>query len=577
MFQKLQNLLQRLSPHSKILVVAIFSVIFLILIFATVSTRISKEENKTFNPIPTPRALEPGRDYAEGQIKAKFKEGFTDAEINRRLEVYNASIKSTIPGINVKVISVPVGQEEIIKNRLIDEGIVEYAEFDAIGVVQASFNDPDFPKQYGLNNTGQNIKGQAGAPGSDVRVQEAWDTTRGEGVKVGIVDTGIELSHPDVGSKVIASKAFGSSSVDDKFGHGTHVAGIVTANTNNGQGISGTCPGCQLLIVKALGDNGRGTSSDFESGMVWLADNGAQVINASIVFNQRLQSMEDAVGYAWGKGAVVVAAAGNCGDSNYSSNNCTTQNQVLYPAGFSQTVSVAALDNKGRRPSFSNHGTWIKIAAPGKDIYSTLPTDSHVYQNNGVSLNYDFLSGTSMASPMVAGVAGLIWSTPHGTSNQAVVDRLLSTADQIDGTGSQWKNGRVNAAAAVKGPSPTVSPSPTVGPSVTVSPSASPSPSLTVSPSVPVVTQDPSVTRSPTVSEPPPFVCGGSPDSICTSPTVTVVPDPINDLECLDPRGTTEKINDWVNRFILKVKNYINAVMGNPQQPPPPPVPCILQ
>lgn len=573
MIEKFKTFLTRFNPHSKVFIIGVFCAIFLTLIFITIRARISQQDQtKTIQPTPTPRALIPGRDFVQGQISVKFQEGLSDSEINNSLVKYNARIKSTITGINVKVVEVPIGQEETVRKQLIGEGIVKYADLDY--VAHTLTNDTNFANQYWLKNTGQSIKGQAGNPNADIKAEQAWNVTKGAGVKVAILDTGLDMNHPELASKVVLQKVFNTNSIDDQFGHGTHVAGIVSAITGNTQGIAGTCPDCQLIIGKVMDDSGYGAYSVISQGMTWAADNGAKVINMSLGGYQSDNVLADATKYAWDKGSIVVAAAGNDNTTN-----------MFYPAPYPNVVSVAATDNKDQKASFSNYGSWVQIAAPGKDIFSTLPTHSYGLQSKGIALNYDYLSGTSMATPMVSGIAALLWSTPpYNSSNQTVVDRLYATVDKIPGSGSSWQKGRVNAAAAVASGSANLTPTITQGPSITASPTAG------ISPTNPA----------------PTFVCGGSKDSVCNSPTPTVsttptptlgptisqqpsptiteptltpTPTPVPDEDCLDiNQSAPERIMNWVKGFLKKINDYIQGVLGNPQAPrSAPPQPCIIR
>jgi thermitase len=538
-------------------------VIFLTFFFAFLRVGSFQDEGKkisTTSPTPFPtRELKPGRDYVPGQLIVKFKDGVTTAQINEVLGKYNATVKTTISGINSTVITIPVGQEKVISEGLSKESIVKYAELDH--VARAMPNDTRFGEQYGLKNTGQSIKGNSGVTGADSKLEPAWEITKGAGVKISILDTGVDPSHPDLSSKLAEQKVFITNSIDDQYGHGTHVAGIAAAVTNNTAGIAGACPDCKIMVGKVLDDSGSGPYSVIAQGVTWSADNNAKVINLSLGGYDNDNTLREAVNYALGKGVVLVAAAGN-----------DNQNRKFYPGGYDGVVTVAATDNKDKKASFSNYGEWVEVAAAGLNILSTFPTHSYVLQNaKGTALNYDYISGTSMATPLVSGVVGLIWTSPHGTSKDAVIDRLYATADQIGGTGTSWTKGRVNAQAAVGGVA--VSPGPSVSPPVSISPSAGPTSGA--SPTGPA----------------PTFVCGGSLASVCTSPTITQNPTtgpnptignptvtPIPDAdECLDPRSAPEKIRDWVSGFIRKINNYIQLVLGNPQNPPPPPVPCIRQ
>ncbi|HWY79235.1 MAG TPA: S8 family peptidase [Candidatus Sulfotelmatobacter sp.] len=388
-----------------------------------------------------------------GQIIVKFKPQYTDAQINEHIRQYHASIIKKIEGINQTVIKVPTGQEDIILQQLQSDTYVETTQRDYTTHAFYMPNDPEFSLQYALYNTGQLIQGKTGIARDDIHAETAWDVTRGSGIKVAILDTGVNLNQPDLAGKIVKQSSFVSNTVEDGNGHGTHVAGIITADTNNGIGIAGTCPDCQLIIGKILSDTGDGTTANAIAGITWAADQGAKVINMSLgTTNSQTASLyAQAVTYAMSKGAVVVAAAGNDGT-----------NQLNYPAATTGVISVAGTDNNDQKASWSNYGTWVKIAAPGKNILSTAPTHSFRLEPFGYtpSFPYMYLSGSSMATPYVSGVAALIASTSFGTTPQALSNRLFATADKISGTGTYWVYGRVDAANAV-GQAPTTTPIPT--------------------------------------------------------------------------------------------------------------------
>ncbi|MDZ4228504.1 MAG: S8 family peptidase, partial [Candidatus Levybacteria bacterium] len=283
----------------------------------------------------------------------------------------------------------------------------------------------------------------------------AWKITTGNSVKVAILDTGIDQDHPELSPKIDLQRDFtGSGSVNDYYGHGTHVSGIVAATTNNGEGVAGTCPDCRLLNGKVLNNSGSGAYSWVAKGITWAADNGAKVINMSLGGSVPSKTLERAVNYAWNKNVVVVAAAGNSGNPSKT-----------YPAAYTSVIAVAATNNLDQKASFSSYGSWVSVAAPGENIFSTFPTHPFYLQTEyGRSENYDFGSGTSMATPMTAGVVALIWSTNKYTTSTQVRNRLELTADKIAGTGTYWSAGRVNAFNAVDDsyvlPSPTLTPTP---------------------------------------------------------------------------------------------------------------------
>lgn len=398
-------------------------------------------------PTPTPDSSEelfrPSGDVTkpvEGQILINFNPSYTDAQINAFLAPYNARIINKIEAVNLTVVEVPVGQEDEIIKQIENEPIVESVGRDDTVQILYKPNDTEYGLQWGFKNTGQAIKGVTGNVNADIGIEAAWDVSRGNGVKVAVLDTGINMSHPDLAAKVVAQKVFTTTSIEDNNGHGTHVAGIISANTNNSNGVAGACPDCKLIVGKIVGDNGIGPTSLTIEGIIWAADQGAKVINLSVgtkassIGQTNLTNYEKAITYATQKGAVIVAAAGN---------ERSTEN--FYPAASSGVVSVGAVNNKDEKADFTNYGTFVKLAAPGKDIYSTFP--NHTSSRN--ILNYGYSSGTSMAGPIVSGVAALVWSTQYGTSPASVINRLYTTAEKIPGTGQYWTQGRVNAAKAV--------------------------------------------------------------------------------------------------------------------------------
>ena len=337
---------------------------------------------------------------------------------------------------------------------------VAYAEYDyvveATEVADASGplavpNDPLFSQEWGLTK---------------IQAPAAWDTTKGSSsVVVAVVDCGIHeqgsvapgygfAGHPDINGKVVLRQNFSASTygADDLCDHGTHVAGTIAALTNNARGVAGVGWNVSLMNVKVLGDDGSGSSATIDQGIMFAADHGAKVINLSVggdAGGACPADQQQAVDYAWSKGSVVVAAAGN-----------DSKPYALSPASCNHALSVAATDQSDNKASFSHYNpTTVHVAAPGVSILSTLSWWSNDDWSDAC-LSYEdcygVKDGTSMATPHVSGLAGLLWSTPYGTSNQAVVDRIRNTADKIAGTGVYWASGRINALAAVSSPPPPV-------------------------------------------------------------------------------------------------------------------------
>jgi thermitase len=391
--------------------------------------------------------------HITGQIMVKFRDNAAAAGV---LRAHGLGDGPGIGSTGARLIRVPAGNELHLVEALSRNPAVEYAEPDE--PVTAATNDTFFKGQYALENHAQSFTNTAGTltvpegkEDADVDAVEAWNITKGNGTKVAIIDSGVAGGHDDISPQVVDRVNFSDKTIlteedYDKYGHGTHVAGIVAAIADNSMGVAGVCPDCDILDVKVLNDNGSGSSSGIAKGIDWAVEHGAKVINMSLGQRVSSRTLEAAVNNAWAAGVVIVAAAGNAG----------TQAQV-YPGAYPKVIAVAATDNKDLKASFSTYGKWVDVAAPGVKVYSTFPTDGSVLASqNGRSAGYDIESGTSMASPIVAAVAALTWSTAAGTSNASVRAKVESTADKISGTGSYWAYGRVNAYRAVGGTDPKV-------------------------------------------------------------------------------------------------------------------------
>lgn len=313
-------------------------------------------------------------------------------------------------------------------------------------------NDFDFASQWGLLNSGQGD----GQPGNDIHATEAWPVTTGSpDVRVAVIDTGIDYYHPDLEANVWLNpgEVAGNGRDDDANGypddvhgydfvsddsdpmddqsHGTHVAGIIGAVSNNRIGVAGICWNVRLMAIKAFDDHGEGTVSAVVEAIEYAIANGARVINASWGQTDKSLALQDALTEAWQAGVLIVAAAGN-----------ERTDIAPFPAAYEPVVAVAALNKNGARAYFSNFGAFVDLAAPGEAILSTLP-----------NARYDLLSGTSMAAPFVTGTAALIWSLHPEFTNEQVATILRNAVDEI-GTDQYVGTGRLNAAKAVAVQSP---------------------------------------------------------------------------------------------------------------------------
>jgi thermitase len=265
-----------------------------------------------------------------------------------------------------------------------------------------------------------------------IMAPQAWDITSGKaGIVIAVLDTGIDKEHEDLAGKVIAEVNFTDSpTTEDIYGHGTQIAGIIAAAANNGVGVDGLAHDCRLMNVKVADDQGVFYSDAAAKGVIWAVEHGARVINMSLVSTEPSRELEEAINYAWSRGAVVVAAAGNFMGT-----------KVAYPAYYSDCIAVAATDSSDHVASWSSQGDWVDVAAPGVDIYSTSPDN-----------RYDSKSGTSMAAAYVSGLAGLLFtlrsdSNSNGFVNDEVRAAIENGCDDLGASPVQW---RINAFSSVK-------------------------------------------------------------------------------------------------------------------------------
>ena len=237
----------------------------------------------------------------------------------------------------------------------------------------------------------------------------------GKGIKVGILDTGIDYNHEDLKGNYRGGYNFVENNDDakDLNGHGSHVAGIIGAEDND-MGVVGVAPQAYLYSVKVLAFDATGLTSDIVSGLEWSVENGMQVINMSLGSKDDSISVSRAISNTYNAGILIIAAAGNSGNAAGSGDN------IDYPARYNSVVSVGATDIKDNRARFSSTGPSLELSAPGDKILSTL---------NGNK--YGVMSGTSMACPHVTGVAALIMSAEPGITNVRVRIRMQTTAQSM--------------------------------------------------------------------------------------------------------------------------------------------------
>ena len=266
------------------------------------------------------------------------------------------------------------------------------------------------------------------------KAETVHQSTRGSGVTVAVIDTGVKSSHSDLSGNVLSGTDYVSpgTSANDENGHGTHVAGIIAAKYNNSRGIAGFAPSAKILPVRVLDRNGSGTAANVAKGILYAASR-AKVINLSLGSTQHSTAMQTAVAEAIRKNVLVVAAAGNRGCG------LLLGSPTEYPASYSGVVGVAAVNQSIQKASFSSCGSWVDVAAPGQSIISTMIRSS-VGLGCSSSADYCTLSGTSFSAPYVS-AAGALAIARRGWSQSTVASRLQSTATDISPAGRDNNTG----------------------------------------------------------------------------------------------------------------------------------------
>ncbi len=316
-------------------------------------------------------------------------------------------------------------------------GIVVRADLDGEGGLAEIPNDPQFPSQYALRNTGQVVAGSTGIVGADVGAVASWNATHGNDMIIAVLDSGIN-PHVELAGRILPgiNVPDGTEITLDECNHGTHVAGIIAAAGNNGVGIAGLAWNARLLPVVVV--NGcSGFEANVASGLIWAVDHGARVVNMSLQFYAFNPIFLQAVQYAHAQGVVMVAATGN-----------NASNIVAAPAAWNETIAVAATDNRDVRATFSNFGPEVDIAAPGLNVLSLSGTSAYALQ-----------SGTSMAAPHVSGAAALLWAYNPSLTRDEVRALILAGAKDLGDPGNDplYGAGRLSISVSMAlAPPPTI-------------------------------------------------------------------------------------------------------------------------
>ena len=397
----------------------------------------------------------PQTPYLPGEIWIKPSPGTSLQETSLLLEIPNVTIEPGIPQLGWMRMTVPVGQEKDHLTKMLAHPSIQNATLNHLAHLLEEPNDPDWLLQWNMHI---------------IRADEAWDiiTSTSSSVIIAVVDTGIDIAHLDLQANIWTNPdeipdndldddgngliddvhgwnfAHENNDVVDTHGHGTHVAGIAAAATDNSIGIAGVSWSGTIMPVRVLAGT-YGDYAEIARGVIYAADNGAQIINLSLGSTEPSPLLYDALLYARGKGALIVAAAGNCGDSSALNDpDCDyTINPPFYPAAHTETLAVGATDGIDQWAYFSEYHDYVDLAAPGVGIYSTCLQD-----------DYCFMQGTSMSTPHVSGVATLIWALRPELSSLEVQLIMESWADDVNSEEYPGKDpylgwGRINAYQAV--------------------------------------------------------------------------------------------------------------------------------
>lgn len=441
-----------------------------------------------------------GQAFAADTVLVKFKAG-TDAQGKARAHASAmGQLKKVLRGIDVEVVSVRPGTvQSAIKDYRKNPG-VEYAEPNyrrqlylpatVEGTEPDVWPGNNFEEQWGLNNTGQTFgativtdpllgipsiiyPSYQGTAGADINAPEAWgsDNHGSAGIAIAVLDSGVACDHLDLFGKCVEQVNFvteHASPDNDVFGHGTHVAGIAAALTNNGLGIAGVGWDTSIGSLKVCYEEdivpGFGVyvavceDADVAEAITHVINSTSvnyKVINMSLAGAESSQTLQAAVDAAWNAGLVLVAGAGN----GYTAD-------VMYPAGYSHVIAVASSDFHDNLSVFSTFGQWVSVMAPGTHILSTVPGEFCGQPAADQSSCYDAKSGTSMSTPHVSGLAALLWAhqdTPTNISVRAAIENSADATGALGQNMQAWvQHGRINMAAALENdtdpPPPPVAP-----------------------------------------------------------------------------------------------------------------------
>ena len=382
--------------------------------------------NKTIKENTRPSfTTKPNEKYVPQELIVKFKTGSFEQNRKQISLLSEAQIIKTSRRNNVFLIKIPKSQnlQSAIAN-LQSHPLIEYASSNYYVFALVLPNDPQYTAQWHLHR---------------VAAKDGWDITTGDSsIVLAILDTGLDSDHAEFISKIFPGYDFVNDDPEpyDDNGHGTHVSGIAAAATNNSIGIAGVDWQTKIMPLKVLNEQGTGTAFNVCEGIYWAADFGAKVINLSLGSYSYSPSYVDAINYARALGCMVIAAAGN-----------DNTDDPVYPGSLDNVICVAATNQHDEKAAFSNYGTYIDLSAPGVSILSTLPRNQYTYYN-----------GTSMATPLVSGLATLLFAANPLYTPVEIESLLMTYADDLGEP--NWDEyfgyGRVNVFKSLFGPAPVV-------------------------------------------------------------------------------------------------------------------------
>jgi subtilisin family serine protease len=353
--------------------------------------------------------------WAPRRVLIGARAGLSAKEVGKIALVHGGAARKLGPP-DVYVLDLPAtASEKAVAATLGRHPHLKFAELDQLAIPALAPNDPYAGSEWHLNKLG---------------LPSAWDTSQGTGVTIAILDTGVDGTHPDLTARMVAGWNFydNNSNTADVNGHGTAVAGAAAASTNNSVGVAGMAGQAFIMPVRIADANAYAYWSTVAQGLTWASDMGARVANISYSGVAASATVQSAAQYMRSRGGLVVVAAGNNGID-----------EGITPT--TSMVVVSATDANDLKTSWSSYGSFVSIAAPGQDIWTTARGGS-----------YQAWWGTSLASPVVAGVVGLMMSTRPGMSNMQLEGLLYSSSIDLGTAGrdSYYGWGRVNAAAAVQ-------------------------------------------------------------------------------------------------------------------------------